>query len=88
MDKLRGLKTHAYHVIIEDILPIVVNISSLEKGPRLKIIRLGLILKRMILHVLDPLNFDSLREEVVVVICLLEREFPPTIFNISMISRI
>jgi hypothetical protein len=84
MNSLRGLKTHDYHVIIENILPIVVNISSLEKGPRLEIIRLGLILKRMSLHVLDPLNFVSLRQEVVEVLCLLEREFPPTIFNISM----
>jgi hypothetical protein len=84
MNILRGLKTHDYHVIIENILPIVVNISSLEKGPRLEIIRLGLILKRMSLHVLDPSNFDSLREEVVEVLCLLERELPPTIFNISM----
>ena len=80
---LRGLKTHDYHVIIEDILPIAV-ISSLQKGPRLAIIRLGLILKRMSMHVLDPSNFDNLREEVVEVLCLLEREFAPTIFNISM----
>jgi len=84
MNKLRGLKTHDYHVIIENVLPIVVNISSLEKGPRLAIIRLGLILKRMILHVLYPLKFDSLRQEVVEVLCLLEGEFPPAIFNISM----
>ena len=38
----------------------------------------------MRLHVLNPLNFDSLREEVVEVMCLLEREFTPTIFNTSM----
>ena len=80
---LRGLKTHDYHVIIEDVLPIMA-ISSLEKGPRLTIIRLGLILKRMSLHVLDTSNFDNLREEVVEVLRLLEREFPPTIFTISM----
>ena len=80
---LKGLKTHDYHVIIEDILPIAV-ISSLEKGPGLAIIRLGLILKRMSMHVLDPSNFDNLKEEVVEVLCLLEREFAPTIFNISM----
>ena len=36
------------------------------------------------MHVLDPSNFDNLREEVVEVLCLLEREFAPTIFNISM----
>ena len=84
MNKLRGLKTHDYHFIIENILPIVVNISTLENELRLEIIRLGLILKRMSLHVLDPLNFDSLRQEVVEVLCLLEREFPPTIFNILM----
>ena len=61
---LIGLKTHDYHLIIENILPIMVNILCLEKGPRLEIIRLGLILKRMSLHVLDPSNVDSLREEV------------------------
>ena len=37
---LRGLKTHDYHVIIEDILPIVF-ISTFKKGPILEIIRLG-----------------------------------------------
>ena len=66
---LRGLKTHDYYVIIEDNLPIEV-ISSLEKGPI--IIRLGLILKRMSMHVLDPLNFDNLREEVVELLFLLQ----------------
>ena len=71
-------------MIIENILPIVVNILGLEKGPRLAIIRLGIILKRMSSHVLDSSNFDSLREEVVEVLCLLEWEFPPTIFNISI----
>ena len=45
---------------------------------------MGLLLKRINLHVLDPSNFDSLREEVVEVLCLLEQEFPPEIFNISM----
>ena len=38
----------------------------------------------MSLHILDPSNFDSLREDVFEVLCLLEQEFPPTIFNISM----
>ena len=84
MNNLRDLKTHDYQVIIENILPIMVNISSLEKGPRLTIIRLDIVLKRMSLYVLDPSNFDSLMEEVVEVLCLLEREFPPTILNISM----
>jgi len=81
-NSLIGLKTHDYHVIIDDILPIVV-ISSLEKGPRVEIISLGLILKRMSLHVLDPSNFDNFRGEIVEVLCLLEWEFAPTIFNIS-----
>ena len=36
------------------------------------------------MHVLDPSNFDNLRGEVVEVLCLLEREFEPTIFNICM----
>ena len=67
-NSLRGLKTHDYHIMIEDILPIMV-ISGLEK---IGIIRLGLILKRMSMHVLDPSNFDNLREEVVEVLCLLE----------------
>ena len=38
----------------------------------------------MSLHVLDPSNFDSLREAVVEFLCLLEPEFPATIFNISI----
>ena len=49
----RGLNTHDYHVIIEDIITIKV-ISTLEKGPILAIIRLDLLFKRMSLHVLDP----------------------------------
>ena len=38
----------------------------------------------MSLYVLDPSNFDSLRQEVVELLFLLECEFPPTIFNILM----
>ena len=67
--------------MVDDILPNAV-ISSLEKGPILEIIRLGLILKRMSMHVLDPSNFDDLR--VVEVLFLLEQEFASIIFNISM----
>ena len=39
----RGLNTHEYHVIIEDILPIVFNISGLTKRSIMVIIRLYLI---------------------------------------------
>jgi hypothetical protein len=56
----------------------------LEKGSGLETIRLGLIMKRMSMHVLDPSKFYNLREEVVEFICLLEQEFSPKIFNIYM----
>ena len=59
----------------------MVNISILEKEPRFAITRLGLMLKRMSLHVLYPSNFDSLREKVVEPLCLLEQEFTPKIFK-------
>ena len=39
-NSLRGLKTHDYHVIIEDILPIVV-ILSLEKGAKIGNYKVG-----------------------------------------------
>ena len=36
------------------------------------------------MHVLDSSNFDNLRGEVVEILCLFEKEFASTLFNIYM----
>jgi hypothetical protein len=79
--KLKGLKAHDYHILMQQVLPLCVR-TILPKGPRLAIIRLSRVFQRICAKTLDPSSMRELREEAAMTLCILEKEFPPSLFNV------
>ena len=80
-NKMKGLKAHDYHILMQQVLPLCVR-TILPKGPRLAIIRLSRVFQRICAKTLDPSSMKELREEAAMTLCILEKEFPPSLFNV------
>jgi hypothetical protein len=79
--KFGGLKSHDYHVLMQQILPLVLQ-GLLRRGPRLAIMRMCKVFRRICTKVYNPADFESLRADVAESMALLEMEFPPSFFDI------
>jgi hypothetical protein len=77
--KLKGLKAHDYHILMQHVLPLCVR-TILPKGRRLAIIRLSRVFQRICAKTLDPTTMKDLRKEVA--LCILEKKFSPSLFNV------
>ena len=53
IQKLKGLKAHDYHILMQHVLPLCVR-TILPKGPRLARIRLSRVFQRICAKTLDP----------------------------------
>ncbi len=79
--KLKGLKAHDYHVLMQQILPLCVC-TFVPRGPRLVIIRMSQVFRRLCAKTIDLGMMNDLKQEATITLCLLEKEFPPLLFNI------
>lgn len=79
--KLSGLKSHDYHQLMQQVLPLAV-MGLLDEGPRLVIGRVSSIWRRICAKVWDPDSYRQLKEDVAFTLCLLEMHFPPSFFVI------
>ena len=80
--KLQFMKTHDYHVLLQEILPVAIR-GSLDEGPRVAIIRLAHCFKRFCDKVIRRRELTSLLTYVAETMALIEIHFPPTFWNIS-----
>ena len=81
--KLRGLKSHDFHVIMQQILPLCVrNIENQELASA--IIRLSRVFQRVCDKVISKDSKNQLLEDVAETMVLLEKQLPPTAFNIML----
>lgn len=79
--KFVGLKSHDYHLLIQQILPVCL-VGKMAKGPRLTIMRLSLLLRKICAKVYNPDTCEALKEEAAFVLCCLEMHFPPSFFDV------
>jgi hypothetical protein len=79
--KLKGLKAHDYHVLMQQILPLCVH-TLMPRGLRLDIIRMSQVFQRLCAKPIDPSMMNDLKQKATNTLCLLEKEFPPYFFNI------
>ena len=79
--KFLGLKSHDYHCLIQQIIP-VVSRTLLQPLQRTTLIRLGKSFNRICARVIDKSEIAALRLYVVETICILEVCFPPAFFDI------
>ncbi|CAL8099280.1 unnamed protein product [Prunus armeniaca] len=81
--RLLGLKSHDCHTLIQQLLLVAIR-SVLEKPARYAITRLCLFFNAICAKTVDVSKLDKLEEDVVVTLCLLEKYFPPSFFDIMV----
>ena len=81
--KLNGLKSHDYHALMQQLLPIAIR-SVLPKHVRYAITRLCFFFNALCAKVVDVSRLNDLQQDIVVTLCLLEKYFPPSIFDIML----
>jgi hypothetical protein len=79
--KLGGLKSHDYHVLMQQVLPLALR-GLMKPGPRIAIMRVCNIFRRICTRVYNPADFQSLQADVAETMALVEMEFPPSFFDI------
>jgi hypothetical protein len=81
--KLRGLKTHDFHVLLQQVIPLCLrNIGHPEVVGA--VMRVSRLFRKVCAKVIDADKKWSMLEEVAETICTLEKELPPSVFVIMM----
>jgi hypothetical protein len=79
--ELRGMKSHDYHILMQQILPLCLR-TLLPKDVRIAIIRICRVFVRLCVKSVDPSSMTDLFNETAVTMCMLERVFPPAFFDV------
>jgi hypothetical protein len=79
--KFGGLKSHDYHVFMQQLLPLGLR-GLLKPGPRMAIMRMSKVYRRICTKVYNLADFESLEVDVAESMALLEMKFPPSFFDI------
>ena len=81
--QILGLKSHDLHVFMQQVLPVALR-GLLPKGPRIAILRLCATYNVLCQRVLDEKELEKLEKDVPETLCMLERFFPPSFFDIMV----
>ena len=81
--KLRGLKSHDHHVLLQQILPVCLRNVG-DRGVVGAIMRLSRVFQRLCMKVINPHSRDQLMQDVAETMACLEKEFPPSFFDIMV----
>lgn len=81
--KLIGLKSHDCHVLMQQLLSVALR-GLLPEGPRNAIFRLCTFFNQICQRVIDRNKLELLEEDVAETLCMLERFFPPSFFDIMV----
>ncbi|XP_026420318.1 uncharacterized protein LOC113316323 [Papaver somniferum] len=77
------LKAHDYHVLMQQILPVALQ-GLLPVGPREAIFRLCSYFHEICQRAVDLHRLIELEVEVAETLCMFERYFPPSLFDVMM----
>ena len=81
--RLVGMKTHDCHILMQQLLPLALR-GVLTRDVRFAITKLCSFFNSICSKVIDPLTLDLLQSELVQTLCLLEKYFPPSFFDIMI----
>ena len=81
--KLVGLKSHDCHVLFQQLLSVALR-GLLPKGPRNAIFRMCSFFNQICQRVIDRNKIEQLENDVAETLCMLERFFPPSFFDIMV----
>ena len=81
--KLSGLKSHDYHVLLQEILPLCLRDIG-DPATTAAIVRLSRIFRKICSKSVVIQTRESLFEECAETLCMLEKEFPPAFFDVMV----
>ena len=81
--KLMGLKSHDNHVIMQDILPVALRASGVDRIVDI-ISELSSSFKYLCSTTLDMSELDAMQEKLIMTLCEMEMMFLPTFFTIMV----
>ncbi|XP_048611568.1 uncharacterized protein LOC125585897 [Brassica napus] len=81
--KISGMKSHDYHVLMQQLLPVAIR-GLLPKGVRIAIGRLCAFFYYLCQRVIDREKIEIMETEIVETLCMFERFFPPSFFDIMV----
>jgi len=81
--KISGLKTHDCHVLLQRILPIGIR-PYLIKEVCAPLIELASFFQQICAKTLNVVDLDRLDVDIVVILCKLEKIFPPAFFDVMV----
>lgn len=81
--KIMGLKSHDCHVLVQQLLSVALR-GLLPKGPRIAIFRLCAFFNELCQRVINLEKLQALDSAVAETLCMLERYFPPSFFDIMV----
>lgn len=81
--KLRAMKSHDYHVLLQSIFPLCMW-YIMTKEPWMVIMRIYRIFKLICNKVYDPTTYQELKSATIYSLCLLEKTFSPSFFNLMI----
>jgi hypothetical protein len=81
--KISGLKSHDHHVLMQQLLPIALR-KVLPRSVRYPLLRLSRYFRLLCSKELVPRDLVQLEMDIAVILCEMERVFPPSAFNITM----
>nr|XP_011467165.1 PREDICTED: uncharacterized protein LOC105352270 [Fragaria vesca subsp. vesca] len=82
-NKISGLKTHDFHVLLQRLLPVVIR-PYLQSDVVDTLVALFKFFQRICAKELKKSDVRSLQEDIVCIMCKLEMIFPPTFFDIMI----
>ena len=84
LDKIGGLKSHDYHVLMQQLLPVAIRNVELPKQMADAIIELCDFFRRLCSKTNKTEDFEKLHTEIGPILCKLEEKFPPAFFVVMI----
>lgn len=81
--KLIIMKSHDYHILFQKILLVCMRHTMIHE-PRVAILRICKIFQLICTKVYDPSTYHVLKVRIIMTLCLLEKVFPPSLFDLMM----
>ncbi|KAF7116710.1 hypothetical protein RHSIM_RhsimUnG0018000 [Rhododendron simsii] len=81
--RLTGLKSHDYHILIQQILPIGMR-GFVDKEISTTLFELGSFFQDLCSKTLRRSELEKLEERIVLILCKLEKIFPPAFFDVMV----
>ena len=81
--KLSGLKSHDHHILMQQLLPIALR-KVLPKHVRTPLIKLCTYFRELCSKVLNPVDLIRMEKEIAIILCDLEKIFPPSFFDVMV----